>query len=142
MKGSPHILSEWGDTKRSNPANLFQTFQSNRTAGRNNSNLKNTPTYSNTRNQIQWRRDHGAWADLLSAIQVGVKPTLIALPPANSRRCPRAPPLLDEAIAEYLALGVIRRMSPQATQMTRHWSTVFGPRKADSGKIRMITDFL
>jgi len=31
-------------------------------------------------------------------------------------------------------------MSQPETQSTRHWSPVFGRRKADSGKIRMITD--
>jgi len=77
-----------------------------------NSKLNNkSPPYLNPRNNIQWWRDHGAGADLLCAIQVGIKPTLTALPPANSRKCLRAPPLLNDAIAEYLALGVIRRMN-------------------------------
>jgi len=31
-------------------------------------------------------------------------------------------------------------MSPQETQKNRHWSPVSGRRKAESGKIRMITD--
>jgi len=86
------------------------------------------------------KRDHAAGADLLSAIQMRVKPTLTALQPDNSRNCPRAPPLLNEAIAEYLALGVLQRMNQPETQSTKPWAPVFGRRKADSGNIRMITD--
>lgn len=37
-------------------------------------------------------------------------------------------------------LGVLERMTPQVARATRHWSPVFGQRKADSGKIRMSTD--
>jgi len=76
-----------------------------------------------------------AGSDLLSAGQMGVKPTLTALPSANSMKSPRAPPLLNEAIADDLALGVLRRMNQPETQPTRHWAPVFVQRKADSGKI-------
>jgi len=102
--------------------------------------MKNTsPSFQSRKQNSMVARSRGG-ADLLSAIQVGVKPTLTALPPANIRRCPRAPTLLNEATAEYLTLGVLRRMSSQETQTTRLWSPVSGQRKAESGKIRMITD--
>jgi len=71
-------------------------------------------------------------------IQVGVKPTLTALPPTNSKKCPRAPQLLNEAIAEYVAMGILRRMSQPEPQSTRHWSPSFRRCKAYSGKTRMI----
>jgi len=71
---------------------------------------------------------------------VGIKPTLTALPPGTSRKFPRAQPSLNEAIADYLAWGVLRRMSQPDTQSTRRWSPVFSPRKAGIGKNLMITD--
>jgi len=141
MKRSPHLSSEWGDYKPSNSSKSVPHAQiESNNCSKQTQNEQYIPPYLNPRKKIQWWRDHGAGANLLSAIQLGVKPTLTALPPANSRKCPRAPPLLNEAIAEYLALGVLRRTSLLETQSTRHWSLVFGRRKADSGKIRMMTD--
>jgi len=106
-----------------------------------NLNLNNkSSSYPNARGKTQFWRGHEAGADLFSAFQVGVMPSLTALPPANSPKCRRAPPSLNEGIAEYLALGVLRRMTQHETQTTRHWSEVFGRSKADSERIRMITD--
>jgi len=120
---------------------MLPMFRSNRTAARKTLKTKqNTPLFINTRRKIQSWPNPGAGAYLLSAIRVGIRSILTALPTAHSRRCPRAPPSLNGAIAEYLALGVLRMMSQQKAQTTRHWSPVFGRRKADSGKLRVITD--
>jgi len=61
--------------------------------------------------------------------------------PATSQQqeVPAGTVTAERAIAEYLALGVLRRMSQPETQLTWHWAPVFGRRKVDSGKIRMIT---
>jgi len=100
------------------------------------------PSYSNHTGNIEWWRYPGAIADVLSEVKVGVKPNLTALPPANSRRYPWAPASLDKTIAEYLALGEVRRKTQQETQENRNWSTVFRRSKEDSGNTRMITDQL
>ena len=94
----------------------------------------------NPRRKFQWWGQHGAGQDLLEAIKHGVKPQLTALPPTNRKNCPVGSLALNTAIEEYLQLGVIHRIDPPVAQQTRHWSPVFGRKKADSTKIRMITD--
>lgn len=69
-----------------------------------------------------------------------VTQSLIAPPPDNSRRCPWALATMNEFITEYLALGVLRRVTQQEAQKTSCWSLAFGQRRLESVKIRIITD--
>jgi len=114
----------------------FPMFQSNRTAGRQKS---KTEQDIDPRGKFQWWRDQGVGADFFNSIQVGVKPNLTALQPANSRRCPRISPIIERGHRGVPGLGALRRMTQQETQTNRHWSPVFGGRKTDSGKVQMIS---
>jgi len=132
MKGSTHLSSERGTPNARTPPNLFPMRKSNRTFDRNKFKFKQyiPPLLKSQYRNTMVPRSRGGGRS--TKCDPDGRTT-------NPYR-PRAPPLLNEAIAEYLALSVLRRMNKPETQSTRHWALVFGRRKSDSGKIRMITD--
>jgi hypothetical protein len=79
---------------------------------------------------------------LLKALEKGVKAPLTSIPQPNNMTTRKTPiqAELTATIGEYLADGVITKLTEQQTQNTRYWIPIFGRQKKDSGKLRLITD--
>ena len=81
----------------------------------------------------------GADKIVLQAIRVGVRLNLQYLPPPTPHT-PCLSPALEDQMAEYIAMGVARPLTPLEAQNTRCWVHTFGREKPHSLKIRIITN--
>jgi hypothetical protein len=79
---------------------------------------------------------------LLTALVKGVRAPLRSIPKPNTKTIRHARPQADltKTIGEYLADGVITKLTPQQTESTKYWVPIFGRPKKDSGAVRLITD--
>jgi hypothetical protein len=106
---------------------------------RNNTDTPNCP-YMGPRQNIQNWEKLGADPVLLQAIKKGAKSPLNCTPaPKTARRTPEAEQVMT-TIGEYLEDGTIRTLTQEEENRTRYWVPVFGRKKKDSTKIRLITD--
>jgi len=121
IKGSPHSSSLWGDNKSSNPpvCVLHDPIDSDSCSKKIIKSITHHALFKTERQDPVLARSRGG-CRFFNGIQMGVKPCLKAITPVNIRKCPWAPATWDEAIAQYLALGVLRRMTQQEAQNPKH----------------------
>ena len=77
---------------------------------------------------------------LLRCLAKGVCTPLKSIPAPQPARAPPPDPLLIQTIGEYLAQGVLRKLTSAETARTRFWIPIFSRPKKEGNAIRVITD--